>query len=69
MGIIKWFTQFLAVDNSVNEHTVNGVYWAAVSTILIGCKVFGIDAVTTEMLYITVGASLASFGIAGFKRG
>ena len=63
-----WFKRFFAVDNSINEQSVVGVFWMAVSLALLILKVVGVPTVGLDVIGVTVSASLLSFGIAGFKR-
>ena len=52
----------------MNEQTVAGVFWAVIAAAAFVFRMFGVEAVTSEMLYIATGASLACFGISGFKK-
>ena len=65
---MNWIKSFFAVDNAVNEDTVAGVFWGLVAFAFFLLRVFGVTSVTDEMLYMTLGASLAALGIGGFKR-
>lgn len=65
---MNWIRSFFAVDNQVNEDTVAGVFWGIVAAIAYGARVFGVETITDEMLYMALGASLAALGIGGFKR-
>ena len=64
----SWIRSFFAVDNEVNEQTVAGVFWGIVALAAFVVRMFGVEAVTSEMLYIATGASLACFGISGLKK-
>jgi uncharacterized membrane protein len=65
---MNWIRQFFAVDNQVNEDTVAGVFWGMVAFVFFVLRAVGIVSITDEMLYMTLGASLAALGIGGFKR-
>ena len=65
MGFLK---SFFAVDNSVNEQTVNGAFWGAVAVVGWVVKAFGVESISNEMLYMALSASLSSFMISGFKK-
>jgi hypothetical protein len=65
---MKWLRSFFAVDNEVNEDTVAGVFWGIVAFVFFVLRAFNVASITDEMLYMTLGASLASLGIGGFKR-
>lgn len=64
-----WFKRFFAMDNSINEQSVMGVFWAAVAFLLIIVTVIFKEAVGIELVGTTLAASLLCFGISGFKRG
>lgn len=64
---MNWLKSFFAVDNEVNEDTVVGTLLLFVAIGGWVAKALGVDAITQEMLYIVFGASLAAFGIGGFK--
>ena len=66
---MKTIRAFFAVDNSVNEHTVMGAFWTLVSVGVIVAKACGVESLDSNVLYITLGASLGCFGIGGFKKG
>ena len=65
---MNWIKSFFAVDNAVNEDTVAGVFWGLVAFVAFTVRAFGVQTITDEMLYMTLGASLAALGIGGFKR-
>lgn len=65
---MSWIKSFFAVDNQVNEDTVAGVFWGVVAFAAFVLRAVGIETITDEMLYMSLGASLAALGIGGFKR-
>lgn len=64
----NWIKSFFAVDNSVNEQSVIGVFWAAVSVVLLVFKLINKETLDTELIYMTLSSSLLAFGIGGFKK-
>jgi len=64
----SWLRSFFAVDNEVNEQTVAGVYFGLLALAVFIVRMAGVETVTAEMLYIPTAASLACFGISGFKK-
>lgn len=63
-----WFKRFLAVDNSINEQSVMGLYWSVNATLLMLTKVIMPTRVDIELVATALLASLLCFGISGFKR-
>ena len=64
----EFIAAFFAVDNTVNEQSVVGVFWGTIALVLVVLSVIGLGEVTLDLILTTLGASLLAFGIAGFKR-
>lgn len=62
-----WIKRFIAVDNSVNEQTVIGVFWTVCTFFLLIAYLTPLP-VDIDVIWTTMSASLLAFGIGGFKR-
>jgi hypothetical protein len=55
-----WFRRFIAVDNSINEQTVMGIFWAIVA---LGTGIASIWLESFQVFVASLSASLLCFGL------
>ncbi len=65
----NWIKSFFAVDNTVNEQSVIGVFWGFVSFVLVILHVAGVEKAGIDLLIMSSSSMLLCFGIAGAKKG